>query len=109
FGVAGLIVSRDRITCVTNTIESPRIAQEELVGIDLIDYPWYDDSVATSTIGELIGSKKIAADHDPFDLHLPRLPADFCTLRWQLCPEEIERYRVGGRLASQAMEAACRK
>jgi antitoxin VapB len=37
------------------------------------------------------------------------MPGDFDPLRWSLTEEEIARYRDGGRRASAAMEAACRK
>lgn len=110
-GVAGLMVTPEQIICVCNIIESARMRSEELAGLDIevIDYPWHDDQAARSTIKNLIGSKKIATDFDAFDLDLPTLSTDFSKLRWQLCPEEIERYRIGGRLASDAMESACRK
>ncbi|HQY87595.1 MAG TPA: M24 family metallopeptidase [Tepidisphaeraceae bacterium] len=109
-GVAGLIATRDSITCICNNIESPRIAAEELAGleIEIIDYEWHDDSSAKKAFEKAIGNKKFAADFNSSDLDLADLPKNFAELRWQLCPEEIERYRIGGRLTSEAIESACR-
>lgn len=108
-GAAGLIVTPGKIICITDTIESPRLLAEELVDIEMIAYPWHDEEKARLTLENTVGSKKIVTDFNPLGLDWPLLPTDFARVRWQLCAEEIERYRIGGKLASQAMESACRK
>lgn len=107
-GVAGLLVTADKTVCFTNTIEAPRFRNEELtgLGIDVAEFAWYDAASRKRAGAELIAGRKIAADVDAFDLGLPPIPDDFKTLKWSLLPEEIERYRTGGKLASDAMEAA---
>src|SRR5215217_9206503 len=44
-GVATILATRDgKRVCLANTIEAPRMRQEELsgTGIDTIDFPWWD-------------------------------------------------------------------
>lgn len=109
-GVAGLLVTGGKVVCITNTIESPRFRDEELIdtGIEVVDYPWHDAEAGRKLLGKLLGKKSCAADFDALGAGLPALPRDFAELRWQLLPEEIERYRLGGRIASEAIESACR-
>lgn len=108
-GVAAIYATRDRRVCITNTIEAPRMKEEELAGtgIDVVAVPWWDPSAGRKAAIGLIEGKAAAADHDEYGLGLKALPADFRELRWQLTPEEIARYREGGKRASAAMETAC--
>jgi len=116
-GVVGILATGDSRICFTNTIEHPRFSEEELAGtgIEVVSYPWYDSQAARKTLKELIASRKIAADStdggdcDRFGAGLAPLPEDFTQLRWSLTPEEIQRYREGGRRTSAAIESACRK
>jgi Xaa-Pro dipeptidase len=109
-GVAFLLMTPEKSICLTDTIESPRFATEELVGtgIEVLDYPWYDVAARKRKFAEVIGARKIAADVDAPALGLPLLASDFAQLRWSLTPAEIARYRAGANLASAAMESACR-
>lgn len=108
-GVAAILAMPDRLVCLCNNIEAPRMRDEELTGtgIEIIEYPWFDHDAIVKTSRDLIGNKKIAVDSDETGLGLPPLPADFVQLRWSLTPEEIARYREGGRLTSAAIERAC--
>lgn len=109
-GVAGLIATKaGKLVCVTNTIEAPRFRDEELLGlsIDVIDYPWHDPHAGAKAIGDLLAGATCASDITMPGLDLSPLPDDFAQLRWQLNRDEIDRYRLGGRLASEAMESAC--
>jgi Xaa-Pro aminopeptidase len=116
-GVAGILATRDSRVCFTNTIEGPRFSQEELAGtgIEVVTYPWYDSKAGQKKLKELIVGRKFAADPtdggdcDRFSAGFVPLPGDFTQLRWSLTPEEIQRYREGGRRTSAAIEAACRK
>jgi antitoxin VapB len=116
-GVAAILATRRERICFTNTIESPRFSREELAGtgIEVVDYPWYDAAAGRKTLAKLIAGRRIAADvtdageFDRMGAGLRRLPDDFAQLRWSLTAAEIRRYRQGGRLASAAIESACRK
>lgn len=109
-GVAAILATPQQLVCIANAIEAPRMEREELArsGVEVVSFPWYDRKRAAAKVGEVIAGRKIAADVDPLGLGLPALPGDFVRLRWSLTPEEVERYREGGRRASVAMEMACR-
>lgn len=116
-GVASILATERERICFTNSIESPRFSREELAGtgIRVVDFPWHDAEQGRKVLRELIGGRRIAADvadngnFDHFGAGLVRLPDDFGQLRWSLTVAEIERYRQGGKLASAAIESACRK
>ncbi|HYO08231.1 MAG TPA: M24 family metallopeptidase [Tepidisphaeraceae bacterium] len=110
-GVASILATKDgNRLCLANRIEAPRMSGEELVGtgIETVEFSWHDHDSRQRAVREVIGGRKIAADSETFGLPLPHLPGDFNELRWSLTPEEIERYRDGGRRAAAAMERACR-
>lgn len=110
-GVATILATRDgKRVCLANRIEAPRFRDEELVGtgIETVEFPWYDGAAGQKIVRELIAGRKVAADSETFGLHLPQLPGDFTALRWELTPEEVERYRSGASRASKAIEKACR-
>ena len=109
-GVASIYVTRNTRVCLTNTIEGPRFAEEELAGtgIEVIAAPWEDRAAQTQAARQIIGDARIAADSEDFGLPTQPFPADdFARLRWSLLPEEIERYKEGGRRTSAAIEQAC--
>lgn len=117
-GVAFILATRDGSrVCLTNTIEAPRFATEELAGagIQVIDWPWYDNGAAKRVLMEVIDGRKIAADESDagefnhFSAGFSRLPGEFGELRWSLTPSEIQRYREGASRTSIAMEAACHR
>jgi Xaa-Pro aminopeptidase len=116
-GVASILATADSRLCLTNSIESPRFAGEELAGtgIDVVDWPWYDRNAAQKVLKEVIGGRRIAADvsdmgeFDHYSAGLLRLPDDFGELRWSLTPAEIGRYRDAAARTSVAIESACRR
>jgi Xaa-Pro aminopeptidase len=116
-GVAAILATRDSRICFTNTIEAPRFRDEELAGtgIEVVAYTWYDPRSAQKMLKDLITGRKFAADptdsgdFNRFGAGLTLLPDDFTHLRWSLTPQEIQRYREGGRRTSAAIEAACKK
>jgi len=110
-GVASILATRDgRRVCIANNIEAPRINAQELaeIGIETINFPWYDGAAGQKAVRDVIAGRKIASDSEAFGLHLPPLPGSFNALRWELTPAEINRMREGGRRGSRAIEAACR-
>jgi Xaa-Pro aminopeptidase len=108
-GASAIYATRQRLTCFASAIEAPRMRHEELIDTDIetIAFPWWDPAAAKRTIGDVLGDGRVAADHDTTGLNLPPLPGDWAELRWSLTPEEVARYREGGRRASAAIEAAC--
>jgi len=109
-GVTAILATRTERVCLANTIEAPRMIQEELAGtgINTVSFPWWDKNIGARIVNEVIAGRKIAADFDSLDLGLPHLPADFAELRWSLTVEEIARYRDGGQRTACAIESACR-
>lgn len=105
-GVATLVITPDEQFVVTNTIEAPRLDQEEglaAAGWKLRVAPWWkaDDTVARLTAGKRVGAD--FAMSGAVDL------SD--ALAWQrslLLPEEHERFRALGRICAEAMNAAIR-
>ncbi len=110
-GVAAILATPDKLICLTNHIESSRFRTEELVGmgIDVIDFPWWNPEPARDTVAQVIAGRRIATDGPDFGLGLPSLPAGFNQLRWSLTDMEIQKYRYCGQLASAALEAVCRQ
>jgi len=108
-GVAAILATRDRLTCLCNGIEAPRMRDEELAGtgIEVVEYPWWDQGAAARTSRDVFAGGKIGVDSDESGLGLPALPREFVELRWSLTAEEIARYREGGRRTSAAIERAC--
>jgi len=110
-GVAGLLVTRDKnVVCITNSIEAPRIRDEELASrnIEVHEYHWYDVESGKRLFAQLAAGRKFAADHDPFG-SCGSLPTSFNALRWSLSDAQVSQYRTGAKLTSQAMEAACKR
>lgn len=116
-GVAAIFATGSMRVCLTNNIESPRFIGEELagLGIEVVDYPWYDMEAAGRRIRQVIGDRRVAADvghageFARLGSQLQAMPVEFRELRWSLTEAEIERYREGGLRASLAMESACRQ
>lgn len=107
-GVASVLMTPETSVCLTNTIEGPRFRDEELAGLgmEVVEFPWYDAATRRRVAGQLLGGRKVACDVDEWGLGLPALKGDFTALRLTMTTEEKERYRTGGRLASEAIEAA---
>lgn len=112
-GVAAILATRDHRFCLADSIESPRMREEELAGTDIqvIDYPWHDPPAARQRVAEFIGDlglrpERVAADEARPALDFCLLPGSFNRLRWQLTGSEIERYREGASRAAGAVEQA---
>lgn len=108
-GVASILATRDRLLCLTTAIEAPRFRKEELtdLGIEVVEYPWWDSAATVKIVKDAIGGRKVASDVGSFGL--PALGSDFAQVRWQLTDLEIQRYRYCGQLAIAALESVCRQ
>ncbi|MGB9624603.1 MAG: M24 family metallopeptidase [Phycisphaerae bacterium] len=111
-GNATLVVTRDRIRCVANTIESPRMRTEELLdrSIEVIEFAWFDPQDAARVWAAVVGRRAAA------DVILPGMPDDvaplpvaFNELRWPLCEPEMRRYRTLGTAVGAGLQEVCRQ
>lgn len=112
-GVASLLIERERLLCLTNEIEQPRMIREELAdsSIEVQAFPWYDPDAATCQWERMIGARAAACD-----VPVPALPhsvralsSDFHRLRWVMNEQEVDRYRPLAREVAEGLEQACRE
>jgi Xaa-Pro aminopeptidase len=112
-GSASLLVTPERTLCVTSNIEGPRLAKEELRGLDIEIVPvdWHDPRALASRWHDLLGTSPCA--YDARTVGLPAgaalLGADFDVLRWAMTEGEIERYRGLAAEVAAGLEASCRE
>lgn len=103
---AGLLVSREKRYVICNSVEYPRLRDEDRLedqGYEFHVSPWYQ---GMPRFDDLVQGKRWAADWP-----LPGvqdLSAEISRLRFQLTPQEIERYRRVGIDTGQALERAAR-
>ena len=104
-GVAAAGYSREEgFRVLTNTIEAPRLRDEELPeAFSVTAADWYTDSLAEFVVAESPASA--AADFDVPGLAQP----DLSTLRQPLSTADIDRYRALGRETAAAVEEVCRE
>ena len=100
-GNCGLLVLPDSLYAITTNIEEPRMRNEEeleKLGFKILAGVWPDTGFEKNTLSKLVPSEKLATDTGKF--------ADkIRMLRFDLTPEEIERYKKIGYDASYAMES----
>jgi Xaa-Pro dipeptidase len=106
-GVASLLVTPDARFVLTNRIEAGRIADEEVggQGWEPRSFDWYRPGGLQAAVREVVGDGALAADTG-----FPggrALDDAFDELRADLLPEEVERYREVGRIATEAMLQTC--
>ena len=103
-GIGTLVITPDEQMVVTNTIEAPRLEQEEglvAAGWKLRVAPWYKGD---DTLERLVTGKRAGADfalESGVDLS--------GAVAWQrslLLPEEVARFRSLGKLCAEAMDSA---
>ena len=88
---------------VGDTIEKPRILDEELAGFNCgsVDYLWFTDSPA-GAIAKRFAGKNIVSDDGSIGKNVH---GDLAVIRALLCETELEKYRALGKLAGDAMTA----
>lgn len=103
---ATVVVTPDRVYVVANTIEAPRLADEELADlpVELIAFDWHD-AVAESAIAPLLAPGRTGADLPAPGRELVAVQP----LRYPLLPEEQERYRELGRDVGHAIGLVARQ
>jgi antitoxin VapB len=101
-GVADLVVQRDSLFVLTSTIEAPRMRAEQTRGLEVVEYPWYEDRDAA--LHEVVGGARIGSDRalrGAVDLS-----DAIARLRRTLDPDAVESLRAVGRDLSLAMGEA---
>lgn len=101
-GVAAVLLTPGAEYALTDNIEAPRMREEELLGFEVIDYPWHRESLGS--IRGAIGDVPLGADH-PLE-GARDLSKEIIPVRYVLDEDAIERYREVGKDASAAMEEA---
>lgn len=104
--VAKLLVTKDNQYVICNSSEMFRISEEELYDKDfkLIRYFWHDSE--EKKLEPYMTGKKIASDSGVY--HTQNLSAELKKLRYELCSEEIDRYREIGKECATLVEQCCR-
>ena len=104
-GAATVLVTGDRICVVADSIESPRLKQEELgeLGLEVLEYPWHEQGGRERILAELADGKKVASDLGG----TVALEKDFDELKYSATEPEINRYRWLGRNCSLVLEKVC--
>jgi Xaa-Pro aminopeptidase len=101
-GVAAAGYDGERVRVVTNDIEAPRLADEELDEVAVELFPWYERSLADAVAER---TKTPAAAN--FDVPgAERVAA--ASLRMPLTETDIERYRALGTETAATVEEICR-
>jgi len=105
-GPSSILITPDAKYVITNTIEAPRLREEEKLeekGFILRIAPWYEsqDDVAYLTSGLRVGCD------GPYP-GTEDLSAAVSLLRRSLLPEEVERFKVLGWACGSALEKAAR-
>jgi antitoxin VapB len=105
--VAALLFTPQRDYLLASRIEMPRLVAEELgeLPFEPVEFPWHEPERLAALASELAGGAVGA------DIALPgaqMLNAEIAALRFDLTPEEQERFRALGRATGAAIEAAAR-
>lgn len=103
-GSAPLLITSNEEYVICNNIETKRIEKEEKLqeqGYKIRSYKWYNDYEGKIIDGILKGGR-VGCDCD--FLGTINISNDLNPLRYSLTPQEIERYKELGHLASKAIE-----
>lgn len=104
-GLCGLLVTFDKIYAITNNIEAPRVRDEEHLeelGFEIHYTTWYENQFEGQTIDKIMQNGAVGYDYST-DKGI-NIANDIKLARFSLTPDEIERYKVGGLLASRIIE-----
>lgn len=105
-GESWLLITPSGRHVLTNNIEAPRLIQEEALEDQDWEFhivPWYE---AQDTVAELTQGLRLGAD-GPYP-GAADLSAEMASLRADILPEEIERFRALSTICAQAMASAIR-
>jgi hypothetical protein len=101
-GVGEVMITRDDAWVLTDQIEAARLAAEEVPpGLEVWAAPWNDAAARQAFVAGVVGTGKVISDR-PLPGEFP-LPAELVSAKRRLLPDELERYRILGRDAAEAM------
>ena len=101
-GVAEVLITPQDAIILTDEIEAARLdAEENPARLPVKAVPWNQPALREQVALELAASDRVASDR-PTAHEIP-LPESVFQARWELEPEELERYRSLGRDAAEAM------
>lgn len=101
-GVAAAGYDGHDVTVITDNIEAPRLAKEELSDERVVTYDWYSGSLADAVASYTDGPAAA-------DFRVPGLRhVDISALRYPLTDEDIETYRELGTETAEVLEEVCR-
>ena len=102
FGVAQVVITRDRAHVLTNSIEAERLKAEQTPKLDIVSYPWYEDP--TPTLRELSAGRPIGSDGAVPDSS--DVSTEVAMLRRVLDADAIVQYREVGQLTVAGVDEA---
>jgi antitoxin VapB len=103
FGVADVVVTPRSDHILTNNIEAQRMREEQAIGIEVVEYPWYD--TAAGMLNDLAEGGRLGTDF-PSDTGTD-VSQEVASLRIVLDPDAIERYcEVGAGATTAVAEVA---
>ncbi|CAM3786778.1 M24 family metallopeptidase [Mesobacillus zeae] len=107
YGVADLLILKNKMYCITSKMEAARIHDEELegLGFEFVTPEWFENQ--DDVIRQLTKGKKICSD-SPFNGFLD-FGLELTSLRFTLSEEEITRYKWLAQKAANAVESTCRE
>ena len=101
-GVASVLLTGNDAYILTNNIEAPRMREEQTPEMEVVEYPWHEES--TELLRELAGDASTGTD---FSSGLgPDLSAEISPLRYVLDGDALERYRHLGQDTALALSEA---
>jgi Xaa-Pro dipeptidase len=101
-GVASVLVTTDDAYILTNNIEAPRMREEQTPEMEVVEYPWHEESGAL--LRELTSGAGVGTDFP--STSGSDLSAEISPLRYVLDGDAIEHYRHLGADTAQAMSEA---
>ncbi|MCA1691671.1 MAG: M24 family metallopeptidase, partial [Actinobacteria bacterium] len=106
-GAASVLVTRDEAYLLASNIELHRLVEEQVAGAPLtpVEWPWHEDGGEGRVVERLCDPARTVSDVG--SLGLPPAPPELAELRTGLLPSEIERYRLLGVDAAEAVEVTC--
>jgi Xaa-Pro dipeptidase len=97
-GVASILITEDDVYILTDNIEAPRMREEQMLGMEVVEHPWYEEPV--SLLRELTGA---GVGTDGPSSYGQDLSAEIAPLRYVLDEDAIEAYRRLGTDTALAM------
>ncbi|MCC7369162.1 MAG: M24 family metallopeptidase [Chloroflexi bacterium] len=101
-GVGEVFITTDAAWVLTDEIEAGRLAAEEApLGLPVWAAPWNDGLARQAFVDSVVAGGKVVSDR-PLLTEMP-LPGELVAAKRRLLPAELDRYRLLGRDAAEAM------